>query len=323
MLQYLEENPGKYVSGSEMAEALGMSRNSIWKAVQNLKNKGYEINAVTNKGYMLSVKNKFISKEKIEQYIDSDKIRTEYRARVTSTNTLLKQRGSEGEEEGLLLVSSEQTEGKGRKGREFISNRNCGIYFSLLLRPDFTPEQSLYITTCAAVAVAKAIEKNTGIDTQIKWVNDIYKNNKKICGILTEATFDMEGGRLDYAVLGIGINMFYPEYLMPASLKPIAGSIYDDDNYNGDDVCRIVADTVNIFMKEYECLTDKNYLDDYRARDCLKGKQISVIKNDTERKATALGIDDNFRLHVQYVDGKEEYLSSGEVSTKMAVTHES
>ncbi len=322
VLDFLEKNRDRYISGEETAAYLGVSRNAVWKAVKALRQKGYDISAVTNKGYVLSHSNRIISAQGIEKHIKCGGIRVEHRDIVTSTNTVLKEMAENGEKEGLLLAASEQTAGKGRRGRSFSSNKGTGVYFSLLLRPDMNPSDALLITTCAAVAVARAVELNTGKNAQIKWVNDVYMNGRKICGILTEASFDIESGKLAYAVLGIGINIYFPENSLSEELVGIAGAVFDNDNFDGETVNKIIADTVNIFMDEYKNLTDKNYIDDYRKRSYLDGKKIYVIKSDGNREAEALGIDDNFRLHVKYSDGSEEYLSSGEVSTKVkAISH--
>lgn len=317
VLLFLETKKGEYISGGEIAEQLGVSRNAVWKAVKTLQEKGYAISAVTNKGYCLSPENRLLSAQSIGKYLTCPSVRVEYRETVTSTNTILKKMAENGEPEGLLLVASEQTAGKGRRGRSFLSNAGTGVYFSLLLRPSLSAADSLLITTCAAVATAKAIEKNAHCDTQIKWVNDVYRNGKKVCGILTEAAFDMEGGGLSYAVLGIGINMFFPENSLPEELRGIAGGVFDNSDYDPEAVSRIVADTVNFFMEEYACLTQKRFLPEYRRRSFLTDKEILVMKPYSQRKAVALGVDDDFRLHVRYPDGNEEFLSSGEVSTKL------
>lgn len=316
VLDLLEKNKGRYVSGGKIASFLGLSRNSVWKAVKALQDKGYEINAVTNKGYVLTESNNLISAQSVRKFITDENINIEYRETVTSTNTLLKKMAENGEKEGYVLLASEQTSGRGRLGRSFSSQNGTGVYFSILLRPDMKPSDSLLITTCAAVAVAKAIEKNTDKMTSIKWVNDIYMRDRKVCGILTEASFDLECGKLSYAVLGIGINMYFPENSLPEELKDIAGSVFDEKP-DGDTVSRIIADVINIFMSEYSVLVGKHFLFDYCSRSYLDGKEINVIKPDGIKEAVALEIDDNFRLHVEYTDGSEEYLSSGEVSTKV------
>ena len=316
VLGFLENNKGRYVSGESIASELGLSRNSVWKAIKILQEKGYEISAVTNKGYILSAKNNLISAQSVQKFITAENVCIEYQDEVTSTNTLLKKMAENGAKEGFVLMAGEQTAGRGRLGRNFSSQKGTGVYFSILLRPDMKPQDALLITICAAVAVAKAIEKNTGKMTSIKWVNDIYMRDRKVCGILTEASFDLECGKLSYAVLGIGINMYFPENSLPDEIKDIAGAVFDEKP-DGDSVSRIVADVINIFFDEYRVIVGKHFLFDYCSRSYLDGKAINVIKPDGTREAEAVDIDDDFRLHVKYPDGTEEYLSSGEVSTRI------
>ena len=316
VLDLLEKNKGKYVSGGKIASFLGISRNSVWKAVKQLQDKGYEINAVTNKGYILTENNNLVSAQSIRKFIEDENVYIDFRDSVTSTNTLLKKMAENGEKEGYVLLAKEQTEGRGRLGRSFSSQNETGVYFSILLRPDMNPSDALLITTCAAVAVAKAIENNTGKMTSIKWVNDIYMRDRKVCGILTEASFDMENGKLSYAVLGIGINIYFSEDSIPDDIKDIAGAVFDEKP-DGDVVSKLVADVINIFMAEYRVIIGKHFLFDYCSRSYLDGKIINVIKPDGIKEAAALDIDDNFRLHVRYENGEDEYLSTGEVSTKV------
>ncbi len=317
VLGFLEENKGKYISGGEIASILGVSRNAVWKAVKGLQEKGYNIGAVTNKGYILSSDSNIVSGKSIEKFIEDKNIRVEYFDSVTSTNTVMKEKAEQGASEGLVVVSSEQTAGRGRRGKQFISKGGTGIYFSILLRPELNPRDALLITTCAAAAVSEAIEKNSDIKTKIKWVNDIYSGDKKICGILTEAAFDMEGGGLNYAVLGIGINIYFPENSLPDEIKNIAGAVFKNEDYDREAVSRIVADTINIFMREYVVITEKRFLQAYRQKSYLDGKEITVIKSDGNKDAVAMGITDDFSLIVKYKDGSEELLSSGEVSTRV------
>ena len=255
-----------------------------------------------------------LSAESISRYITNKCVRVEYCDCVSSTNTVLKQKAENGENEGLLFVASEQTAGKGRLGRSFSSRKGTGVYFSLLLRPDLNPADSLLITTCAAVATAKAIEEVSGKNTAIKWVNDIYMDNRKVAGILTEASFDFEKNKLSYAVLGIGINICFDE--VPDEIKDIAGSVFDKSEIISDAAAKIVGRTVDIFLDEYKNLTKKNFLQFYREHDYLKNHQIRVIKPTGETNAVAKGVDDDFRLIVTYDDGETEYLSTGEVSAK-------
>ncbi|NLG04139.1 MAG: biotin--[acetyl-CoA-carboxylase] ligase [Clostridia bacterium] len=235
---------------------------------------------------------------------------------VSSTNELVKNAAVDGEPEGYLLVAEEQTAGKGRLGRKFCSPMGTGIYMSMLLRPKLSVEDSLFITTAAAVAVYEAILQVTGIHTSIKWVNDIFLNGKKICGILTEGAFDMKSKGLSYAVLGIGINVGTKTDLFDEEVKKVADSLFHTE-YDSNLRNKLIAQVWNRFFYYYQNLMDKKYLNVYREQSCLIGKEITYQKEQKNVIATVLDIDECARLVVQSNDGKTEKLMSGEVSVRL------
>ena len=228
VLDALEKNRGEKLSGEQLASSLGVSRNAVWKAIQKLEEAGHKIRAVPKRGYTLAPESDVLTVQSVSRFLDTDMpVYLQVQTEVTSTNTLLKAQAEQGAPEGTVLIAESQTAGKGRLGRHFTSPPGTGIYFSLLLRPHCTAEKSLFITTTAAVAVCEAIEQVTGLNPQIKWVNDVYLNEKKVCGILTEASVDFENGGLNWAVLGIGINIAVPEEGFPEEIRSIAGAIFD------------------------------------------------------------------------------------------------
>lgn len=316
VLSFLESNKGKSISGSQMAVELKVSRNAVWKAIKKLQEDGYSIEAGTNRGYCLRTDNAVLSVQGIKKYLKSDYFRIELFKSVTSTNTVLKQMAENGAPEGTVVIAEEQTMGKGRYGRSFYSPSNTGIYMSILLRPKLSATHSLYITTCAAVAVSSAIESNSDKRAEIKWVNDVYCDNKKVCGILTEAAFDIESGGMSYAVLGIGINIFPPRQDFPYELKNAADSIFKNESENEDFRGRIIADVLNVFMHYYPTLERKEFLSEYRERSMLLSQPIYIIRNGYTEEAVALDIDDAFQLEVRLGDGSITKLSSGEVSIR-------
>ena len=250
------------------------------------------------------------SKETIQQRLIHKHITVEVYDEVTSTNTLMKERGKNNAPHGLVIAAKHQTAGRGRMDRTFYSPDQTGVYFSVLLRPNLSPEDSLLITTAAAVACAQVLERHAKKTAQIKWVNDIYIDNKKVCGILTEAAFAQ--GKIDYAVLGIGINLAPPQEGFPADIQNKAGSVFD---HTDDDMrAVIVADVLNTFFNIYETIEARAFIDEYRNRSLLDGMAVNVIKNDTITPATALHITPDLCLAVRYNDGKIEHLSSGDVS---------
>lgn len=321
VLAILEKNKGEHISGNEIAKNLDVSRNSIWKAIKQLQDEGHQIIAVTNKGYCLDIDNDLISVQSIRKYLPSDFFKIDVRKVVDSTNTQLKIKAEAGAPEGTLIISEQQTKGRGRMERNFYSPKNTGIYMSLLLRPNLSIHESLNITTCAAVAVAQAIEMNSDIKAEIKWVNDIFINDKKVCGILTEASMDLEGGGLSYAILGIGINVFMPSDGFPKELGDIPTSIFNKNKNSGDRRSKLITDILKIFMKYYKDIEKKAFLDEYKKRSMVLGKEIKVIKGETIEEAIALDIDEDFRLKVKNQDGKIEYLTSGEVSVRRKEYH--
>ncbi len=315
VLSVLENNRDRYVSGEELAKSMYVSRNAVWKAIKQLRAEGHSINAVTNKGYCLSGGDSIMSRQSVEKYLVTKGLDLRVFKSVDSTNTYLKTPAEEGAKEGTVAIAEEQTQGRGRFGRSFYSPGGSGIYISILLRPSLSASQALLITTCAAVAVANAIERVSDRRAEIKWVNDVYIDGKKVCGILTEASLDMESGGLNYAILGIGINIYMPSGNFPDEIKNTATAIFDKKP-DSDCRSRLAAAVIDEFMSRYKNIDSKEYLNDYRNRSMITGKRVTVIRGSERFEATAGEIDDDLRLEVVTDDGKREFLSSGEVSIK-------
>ncbi|MFI3228219.1 MAG: biotin--[acetyl-CoA-carboxylase] ligase [Clostridia bacterium] len=316
VLKILINTQNDYISGENLAQTLNVSRNSIWKAIKSLQNDGYDINAVTNKGYCLLSSSDVLSKNGIEKYLSNgDFFDLEVFDEVTSTNTLLKEQGNLGEREGKVIVSACQTNGRGRLGRNFHSPSDTGVYFSLLLRPKIPAEQSIFLTTMTSIAVANAISSVTGEQSQIKWVNDIFVRDKKVCGILCEANFTMENFSLDYVTLGIGINVYEPKEGFPSEIQDIAGSILK--NHVDDVRNKLVAHVLDNFLQLYRDFDTEKIAEQYKSLSYVLGKEIYVIKNGNHTKATAIDLDNACGLVVKYENGVVETLNSGEISTKI------
>lgn len=313
VLDLLQETQG-VVSGEAMAGRLGISRNSVWKAVQKLRQAGYEIEAATNCGYRLVSEGNVLSPENIRRYLDKSlgELAIEVREVVSSTNTVLKGLAEGGGREGMVLIAERQENGKGRMGRRFHSPKGTGLYMSILLRPQFSAEQSLGITTAAAVAVAGAIDQLTGQRSQIKWVNDVYLHGKKVCGILTEAALDFENGNLNYAVLGMGVNLQEPPGGFPAELKDVAGAIFAETPPQAH--AKLAAEILNRFFAFYRAMPLRNYMREYRERSLLTGLEISFQQGDRTWEGVVEGIDDDARLLVRLPDRTVKALGAGEVS---------
>lgn len=317
VLKELENNKGDYISGGQLADNLGVSRNSVWKAIKALEKSGYEINAIPNKGYCLAEKNDILSSYSIKQHLKNPHLDISVFSSVTSTNTILKEMAEQGAKEGTVIIAEEQTAGRGRTGKQFYSPKGTGIYISILLRPDIPAEESLFLTTSAAVATARAIEDVSDKRALIKWVNDIYLEDKKNCGILTEGAFNVETGKLDYAIVGIGINVCIPDGGFPDNIKDIATAIFDKQTDSINKRSILIANLLDYFMEYYKDFKSKSYVKEYIERSMIIGKTITVIEGSKTSVAKAIDIDKNCRLKVQFEDGTTKWLSSGEVSTKI------
>ena len=201
-------------------------------------------------------------------------------------------------------------------GRTFVSPAGTGIYLSVLLRPSFDTNLAVRMTTAAAVAACQAIEACTDERPQIKWVNDVYVRNRKVCGILTEASINFETGAPDWVILGIGFNVYLPEGGFPPELKNIAGAITETRSQNLRS--RITAEFLTSFHRICSDLNNSEYSEEYKRRSFLLGQRIDVLKSDGPVPATAIDIDEECRLIVRYDDQSTEVLSSGEVSVRPA-----
>lgn len=303
------------LSGERLARRLGISRNGVWKAIEQLRRDGYQIEAVTNRGYRLaSVPDRIILPE-IERWLRSKKIgtRMELHERLGSTNTRAKALASNGAPHGYLVIAESQDGGRGRFGRPFFSPEHSGIYISYVLRPQMLAERAVMITSLAAVAVARAIEAVADVEVKIKWVNDLYINERKACGILCEASMDFESGQLEYAVLGIGVNVAQMSF--PEELRNIATSI---GNECGRDVSRsrLIAEISNQLDAMYEQLETGAFMEESRARSIVIGRDVTVIRGDERYDAHVLDIDAQGRLVIRTDTGIVK-VGSGEISLKL------
>ena len=329
ILSVLHEHQGDYFSGEALADRFLVSRQAVWKAVRLLTEEGIPIQAVTRRGYRLDPGYDLLLSSDVYRQLPEEArafYRIEAEKVVTSTNTLLKARGIRGEKEGLVLLAEEQSEGRGRMGRSFYSPKGTGLYMSLLLRPPYPAEESILITTLAAVCAAEAVEalikkypdaEASGENIEIKWVNDLYLNKLKIAGILTEATLGMESGQMEQAVLGIGFNLAPPEGGFPEELRDIAGAVFQEHCPPGARAF-LAAQFLTRFLPAYQNLAEKAYLPEYRRRQFLLGKQVEVLeRNESVGTAEVLGVDEDCRLLVRMTEsGEKRALSSGEVRVR-------
>ena len=301
---------GDVVSGGLVASKLGVSRTAVWKAVNSLRADRYFITG-RGGGYILDPENARLCGGQLAATVGGGII---FKDETESTNEDVKKIAESGGKEFTAIVARSQTGGKGRLGRRFESPEG-GLYFSLLLRPSFGAEICLNITTAAAAAMARAIEKVAMKPAKIKWVNDIYIGDKKVCGILTEGAFDAENGRIKYAVLGVGVNVARPKGGFSAELSQKVGSLFDTSTPPSLLYCSLLKEFLAVFKEYYGQIDGMPHIEEYRRRSYLDGKDITYVKDGKIHTATVCGISGNAELIVRE-KGKEVLLSSGEVEIK-------
>lgn len=261
------------------------------------------------------VENDILSKKKILDYLQNKNTDITIFKTVDSTNSYLKRASGEDTPEGTVVIAENQTSGRGRFTRKFYSPDGSGIYMSVLLKPAMKAVDAVLITAAAAVAVSEACENLGGKTTQIKWVNDVLIDSKKVCGILCEGAINAQSRKLDRVILGIGINVYVPNGDFAPEIKDVAGAVFN--TVQPDMRNRLIAEVLNCFNGYYKDLEERTFLNGYRKRSAVIGKSVSVLRGDTKTQATALEIDGDCRLLVEYGDKRREYLSSGEVSVRL------
>ncbi len=317
ILALLEGNRGQALSGTDIAEKLRLSRSAVWKSIEELRKEGYGIHAVTNKGYSLSEDSDILSAEGLllwarDPSITPNKIHV-FKS-IGSTNQEAKKMAVAGAGHGTIVLAEEQTEGRGRLGRSFFSPTGTGLYMSVLLRPRGTAEEAALITTAAAVAVCRAISQVLKIEAGIKWVNDIFVGDRKVCGILTEAMSDIQTGVVETLILGIGINVTTKPDHFPEDIQNTAGSLLRGQSTVLRN--RLAAAILDELLRLLPSLGSKELMDEYKTRSFIIGKQITVYRGKEVYDAKALDIDCKGALIIEKADRSRETLRSGEVSIR-------
>lgn len=306
-----------YISGQEICEKLDVSRTAVWKNINLLKEEGYVIEAVRNKGYRLVMNTTRLSRPEVILGLDTEEIGRNLvvAEEMDSTNNELKRMAEQGAESGFLVVSDSQTAGKGRRGRNWASPKGSNIYMSLLLRPGFLPDRASMLTLVAALAVREAILLVTGISTQIKWPNDLVYEGKKVCGILTEMS--AEADYIHYVVIGIGINVNIKEF--PEEIRRTATSLMLESGKKVDRN-KIISAFCNSFEKKYERFVEMEdmtlLLNEYNENLVNNGRSVRIIEPSGEYEGVSEGIDKEGKLTVKKEDGTVTKVMSGEVSVR-------
>lgn len=317
----LLRNSEEFVSGQELCERFNVSRTAVWKAVEQLKKEGYSIEAVRNRGYHLVAGDSVVyNKAEIDAAIESTYIgrNTFFHNVIGSTNTEAKRLAEDGAEDGTLVVADQQTAGKGRRGRSWISPAGTNVYFSLLLKPDFNPSQAPMLTLVMALAVTQGIKEmagNSADKVKIKWPNDVVINGKKVCGILTEMS--VERDYIQYVVIGTGINVGLQDFA--EEIKENASCL---ETELGMKISRsiLIGKIMTAFEKYYELFKSAGDLSELKQdyEMCLvnKGREVCVLDPKGEYKGMALGINDTGELLVELEDGTTNAVYAGEVSVR-------
>lgn len=314
----LLKNTEDFISGQHISEKLNVSRTAVWKYINMLKEEGYLIESVSKKGYKLLKSPDILTENEIMPYLNTKYIGNKiiHFHTINSTNTKAKELASLGEENGTIILSEEQTLGKGRLGRQWCSPKGKGIWLSLILKPDLDPINASKITQIGAAALCKSFIE-IGIPSFIKWPNDIVINNRKVCGILTEMNGELN--RINYIILGIGINVNIDMDDLPEELKDTASSLKIESGKTIDRR-KLVALILNNFEPLYNELLNQGHINSSinicRKNSILLNKQIRIINKNSTKIAKALDLDNEGRLIVQLEDGTIDTIISGEVSIR-------
>ena len=309
LLAELEKRRGEDVSGQALAERFGVSRSAVWKAVNALRAAGFEISSTPNRGYRLRPEDDRLSAAGVRAALGEAYagLRVRVYETLDSTNQEAKRLLAAGEPCPMLLLAEEQTAGRGRRGRGFYSPAGEGLYMTLALQPRATLSQATLLTAAAAVAVAQAVEALTALACQIKWVNDVYLDGKKLCGILTEASGSFEADALSSVCAGIGVNVRTRDF--PEEFAGRACSLWPRAVSRN----RLAAEIAVRLLNFAADLGAREFLEEYRRRSLVLGKAVTFTRDGGERRALAVGIGENGELIVRYDDGREEALNAGEV----------
>ena len=306
-----------YISGQELCNRFGVSRTAVWKAINQLKEAGYEIEAQQNKGYRLMAAPDLMTEAEIKSLMHTEWVAKEvlYFDTIDSTNTKAQELAEKGYPSGTLVVADKQESGKGRRGRSWVSPSGTGIFMTLMIKPDINPNNASMLTLVAALAVAKAITSVTGEEALIKWPNDIVVNSKKVCGILTEmnAQFDY----INHIVVGIGINVHNESF--PEEISQMASSLMIEAGGKRFHRAQIIAETMSYFEQYYDIFLKTQDLSalvrEYDELLVNRNKSVRVLDPKEPFDGKAMGITPKGELIVDTWESRK-LVSSGEVSVR-------
>ena len=318
ILALLRARGGSYVSGEAMSRALGVSRAAVWKGVEALRREGCEISSAPRRGYRLESGPSRLTAWELEPKLRGLTLGREVVCleTVDSTSSEVKRRAQAGAAEGLVVVSEEQTQGRGRRGNGFSSPKGKGLYLSVLLRPGVSLAELNTLTARAAVAVCRGIEAACGAQAGIKWTNDLVLGGKKLCGILTELELEVESGALGYVVLGVGINVSQSREDFSPELEEVATSLALEGH--AADRAALAAAVLGALDGMYRVFPGEGeaYWAEYRARCVTLGREVLILGRGEPETAFAEDLNADFSLLIRRPDGRREAVSAGEVSVR-------
>lgn len=309
-------NADDFISGQEISEKLGVSRQAVWKAINALKEKGYEIQSVTNRGYRLVSSPNYLNESSLKSLLHNKIIGKNLIVldSIDSTNDYLKKLGNEGCENGTVVVAREQTKGKGRLGRTWQSKKDDGIAFSVLLRPNVAPSEVSAITPLAGLAVCKAIREYTKLDCVIKWPNDIIVGRKKLVGILTEMSAEFDA--VEYVITGIGINVDHTSFPEEIAFKATSLLLETGRHVDKNEFLACVVEHIeNEFVKNNLELTP-TALSEYTDLCATLGRSVTFQRGTRRISGMAVGVSEHGELKVMMSDGTICLVNSGEVTVQ-------
>ncbi len=315
LLQYLKEKKGNWVSGESLSNQMGVSRSAVWKHISKLKEEGYSIESAPKKGYLFRKASEMLLPYEIRECLETKllgKGDIVYSKEIDSTNREAKDLADEGAPEGTLILSEAQIKGKGRKGRTWFSPPKGGIYISLILRPTISPVEAPKFTLLAAVAIAEALLSMTPLNIHIKWPNDILVNGKKIAGILTEMSTEMDV--VNYIVVGLGLNVNTPKF--PDEIQGIATSILIETGKVFPRV-RLIKDYLQRYETYYEMYKKTGFdpiINRWKDLSNIIGKKVEVNVIGNQFIGEALDIDGDGALILRDDQGVFHRIISGDIT---------
>ncbi|MGJ7437809.1 bifunctional biotin--[acetyl-CoA-carboxylase] ligase/biotin operon repressor BirA [Streptococcus equinus] len=295
------QNKDDYISGETLAKEFELSRTAIWKAIKTLEEKGVKIDSVKKRGY------KIISGDLLLPEVIAKELKIPVTINEKSESTQLDAKNNmELDKQSHLYLAPSQEKAKGRFGRQFFASKQGGIYMSLHLKPNVPFEEIKPYTLMVASSIVKAISRLTGIETDIKWVNDIYYNGKKIAGILTEAISSVETGLITDVIIGVGINFYITDF--PKAISQKAGSLFSSQPT----ITR--NELITEIWKLFLTIPEKDLVKVYKEKSLVLNKQVTFSENDIEFSGLAIDITNQGHLLVKLDNGQEKLLRSGEIS---------